>query len=80
MRIASSCYREIASRYRPVAQESVFEPLFRPLQSDDEDELVACVETLHAVFVVGSDPSSFHQLLEPHAERLLRLYRYFSIE
>lgn len=76
IRIASACYRDIASRYRHVAEDSVFEPLFQPLFSDDESELACCVETLHSVFVSGTDPSGFLQLLVPHSYRLMQLYRY----
>ena len=80
MRIASGCYREIATRYLQIAKQSVFEALFKPLDSDDEDEVIGGIETLHAVFIIGAaDPSSFHQLLEPHAKRLMQLYRYVKL-
>lgn len=75
-RIASSCYREIAARYRHVAEDNVFVPLFQPLTSDDQDVLICCVETLHSVFVDGTDPSGFLQLLVPHSRRLMELYKY----
>ena len=76
MRIGSGCYRDIAIRHRQVAEESVFGPLFQPLSSDDQDELIRCIETLHSVFVDGTaEATAFLQLLEPHSRRLVQLYR-----
>ena len=74
-RIASGCYREIAARYRNVAEDSVFGPLFQPLASEDQDVLISCIETLHSIFVDGTDPSGFLLLLVPHSYRLMHLYR-----
>lgn len=76
MRIASGCYRDIAIRHRQVAEESVFGPLFHPLRSEDQDELIRCIETLHSVFVDGAPEATvFLQLLEPHSRRLVQLFR-----
>lgn len=74
-RIASGCYREIAARYRHVAEDTVFEPLFQPLASEDQDVLIRCIETLHSIFVEGTDPSGLLMLLVPHSYRLIQLYR-----
>lgn len=74
-RIASGCYREIATRYRHVAEDTVFEPLFQPLASEDQDVLIRCIETLHSIFVEGTDPSGLLMLLVPHSYRLIQLYR-----
>ncbi|XP_057368356.1 transport and Golgi organization protein 6 homolog [Daphnia carinata] len=74
-RIASGCYREIAARYRHVAEDTVFGPLFQPLASEDQDVLIRSIETLHSIFVEGTDPSGLLMLLVPHSYRLMQLYR-----
>jgi hypothetical protein len=58
-----------------VAEDTVFGPLFQPLASEDQDVLISCIETLHSIFVNGTDPSGFLLLLVPHSYRLMQLYR-----
>ena len=75
-RIASGCYREIASRYRSVAEDLVLQPLLADLNSAEEDVLVSGIEMLHNIFIVGSGPQTdLLGILEPHAKQLIQLYR-----